>query len=115
MRAAGFEDVIHLLPGGDGFWPFLKDTAEKGTCVSCREGSGRPGCGIRICAKEKGVKMCALCESDPCSRFTEFLKRYPVLEQDNALLREQGFEAWSKLQDERRANGFVYQDIIKDQ
>jgi hypothetical protein len=110
MRMAGFENVIHLLPGGSGFWPFLKETAEKGTCVSCKEGSGRPDCGVRICAKEKGVEICALCESYPCHRFTEFLKNYPQLEQDNALLREKGFEAWSELQDERHARGFVHQD-----
>jgi len=59
MKAAGFDEIIHFIPGGDGFWPFLKDTAEKGLCVSCKEGSGNPGCGVRICAKEKGVEACA--------------------------------------------------------
>ena len=24
MKAAGFEDVISFIPGGEGFWPFLK-------------------------------------------------------------------------------------------
>ena len=115
MRAAGFEEVINFIPGGSGFWPFLKNIAENGTCISCRDGGGDPGCAIRLCAKEKGVEACALCESYPCGRFDGFLMRHPLLRQDNALLREQGLEAWSKLQDERRANGFVYQDIIKDQ
>jgi len=110
MKSAGFEEIIHYIPGGDGFWPFLKDIAENGTCASCREGSGNPGCTVRICAKEKGIEMCALCDSYPCERFDEFFKGYPILEHDNALLREKGMEAWSTLQDERRAGGFVYTD-----
>jgi len=108
MKSAGFEEIIHYIPGGDGFWPFLKDIAENGTCTSCRDGSGNPGCAVRICAKDKGVEMCALCDSYPCERFDEFFKGYPILEHDNALLREKGMEAWSTLQDERCAGGFVY-------
>ena len=110
MRTAGFEEIIHFIPGGDGFWSFLKDMAENGTCSSCREGSGNPGCVVRICAKDKGVEMCALCESYPCKHFTDFFKGYPILKSDNALLREEGWEGWSKLQDERLASGFVYQN-----
>ena len=110
MRSAGFEETIHYIPGGDGFWPFLKDMAKNGICASCREGSGNPGCAVRICAKEKDVEMCALCDSYPCGRFDEFFKGYPMLEHDNALLRKKGMEAWSKLQDERRAGGFTYTD-----
>jgi len=109
MKAAGFEEIIHFMPGGDGFWPFLKDMAENGTCSSCREGSGNPGCAVRICVREKGVEMCALCESYPCERFDAFFAGYPILEQDNALLRDKGWEAWGNLQDERHAVGFVYQ------
>jgi hypothetical protein len=36
------------------------------------------------------------------------LNNYPVLASDNKLLREQGLEAWGRLQDERRANDFTY-------
>ena len=32
------------------------------------------------------------------------------MEQDNALLRERGIEAWSLLQDERKAKGYSYSD-----
>ncbi|MDR2887943.1 MAG: DUF3795 domain-containing protein [Bacteroidales bacterium] len=110
MQKAGFEEIIHLIPGGDSFWPFLKSMAENGTCTSCREGSGNPGCAIRICAKEKSVELCALCNSYPCGHFTEFFRGYPTLEHDNAMLREKGMEAWSKFQDERLANGYVHQD-----
>ena len=110
MKAAGVEEIVHLLPNGDAFWPFLKDMAENGTCTSCREGSGNPGCAVRICAKDRSVEMCALCENYPCELFADFFKGYPILKQDNALLREKGLEAWLKLQDERRGNGFTYND-----
>ena len=113
MKTAGFEEIIHFIPGGDGFWSFLKNMAENGTCTSCREGSGNPACAVRICAKNKGVEMCALCESYHCEHFTKFFKGYPILKHDNALLREKGWEAWAKLQDERGTNGFVYQDDKK--
>ena len=108
MKTAGFEDIVHMIPDGDKFWSFLKGMAEQGVCVSCKEGSGNPGCAVRICAKEKNVEMCALCESYPCEAFTKYFEGYPMLKHDNAVLREQGMDAWSKLQDERRASGFTY-------
>jgi len=113
MRKAGFEEVINFIPGGEGFWPFLKNMTENGICVSCKDGGGNLGCAIRICAKEKAVDACALCESYPCEKFDAFLQQsvgYPTLKQDNELLRGQGIEAWAKLQDERRMTGFVYSD-----
>jgi hypothetical protein len=111
MKSAGFENVISFIPGGDGFWPFLKGMADDGVCVSCRDGrGGNPSCEIRICAKEKGVEMCALCEDYPCDKFAAFLKitQYSVVEHDNALLRDKGWEAWSILQEERRGKGYTY-------
>jgi hypothetical protein len=99
-----------MIPGGDGFWPFLKGMANDGMCISCQERGGDPGCVVRICAKEKGIEMCALCDSYPCEKFTKFFEVNPVIKHDNALLREEGMDAWSKLQDERRARGFTYQD-----
>ena len=110
MKKAGFEEIIHMIPGGDGFWPFLKGMADSGVCISCREGSGNPRCAVRICAKEKGIEVCALCDSYPCEKFAAFFEEYPMLKHDNALLREEGVDAWSKLQDERRARGFTYTD-----
>ena len=113
MLKAGFEDVISYIPGGDGFWPFLKGMAEEGLCVLCKDGGGNPGCAVRICAKAKDVEVCVYCEMYPCEKFDAFFQLsvgYPTLKQDNALLREQGMEAWAKLQDERRRNGFTYSD-----
>ncbi len=109
MKKAGFEEVIHLIPGCDAFWPFLKHMAEDGICVSCRAGSGDPDCPVRLCAKEKGIEICPACPEYPCAKFDAFFERCPVLKSDNALLREQGMDAWAKMQDERRARGFTYQ------
>lgn len=108
MQQAGFEEVVPFLPNGEAFWSVLKSMAEEGTCDSCKAGSGNPDCAIRLCAKEKGVEVCALCECYPCPHFDELLKGYPVLKQDNALLREEGMAAWGRMQDGRRAEGFTY-------
>ena len=110
MKRAGFEEVIHMIPGGSGFWPFLQSIAEGGVCVSCKAGSGNPGCVVRICAKEKGVEMCALCADYPCHKFAAFFQGYPVLERDNVLLRDRGWDAWAELQDERQARGYTYSE-----
>jgi len=118
MKKAGFEDVINYIPGGEGFWPFLKSMAENGLCLSCKEGSGNPGCAVRLCAQEKGVEMCAFCEDYPCDKFAAFLKAtvgYAVLEQDNALLRDKGWDAWLELQAKRRVAGFTYSEESREE
>ena len=108
MKKAGFEEVIHMIPEGDKFWSFLTGMVKNGVCTSCKDGSGNPGCAVRICAKEKNIEMCALCENYPCEIFARFFEGYPVLKQDNLILREKGTKAWLKLQNERCANGFTY-------
>ena len=110
MKKAGFEEVIAFIPGGDGFWPFLKGMAQNGMCISCKEMGGDPSCAIRLCAKAKGVEMCAFCAEYPCEKLAVFLGKYPGVDRDNALLRDSGWEAWAALQDKRRVNGFTYQE-----
>ena len=110
MKKAGFEDVISFIPGGEGFWSFLKGMTDDGMCISCRDGGGDPGCAVRICAQEKGVEMCALCGEYPCEKVTVFIERNPELEQDNALLSNEGWEAWAILQQERRKKGYTFQE-----
>jgi hypothetical protein len=114
MKKAGFEEIIHMIPSSDGFWTFLKSMAENGVCISCREGSGNPGCKVRICAKEKNVEICALCESYPCELFARYFEGYPILKHDNSVLREKGWEAWTELQEERQARGFTYAENGKE-
>jgi len=110
MKKAGFEEVINYIPGGDGFWLFLKGMAIDGVCVSCRDGSGDPGCSIRICAKDRGVDMCVMCSDYPCEKIEDLFARNPVLKDDNALLRDKGWEAWAALQDKRISDGYILQD-----
>lgn len=108
MIKAGFEDMVSFIPNGAAFWAFLKSMAQEGTCNSCKAGSGNPACTIRICAKEKAIELCALCPSYPCDKFADLFKGYPMLKEDNALLRDKGPEAWANLQDQRKATGYTY-------
>lgn len=110
MKKAGFEEVINYIPGGNGFWPFLKGMAVDGVCVSCKDGSGDPGCSIRICAKDKGVEMCALCADYPCEKLNTFFGINPALKHDNSLLRDKGWGDWAALQDKRKSDGYIFQD-----
>jgi hypothetical protein len=105
MKGTGFDQAANNIPGGEAFWTFLKDIAESWVCVSCREGSGNPDCKVRICAQEKGVEMCALCGSYPCELMEIFDNEYPTLRDDNALLRDKGWEAWAEVQDSRLMEG----------
>ena len=108
MKNAGFESFIHYIPDGKPFWDFLTGMSETGTCTSCLTGGGNPGCTIRICAKEKNVELCALCESYPCGLFDPMVAIYPGLLADNELLRDKGLEEWGRLQMERQASAFTY-------
>lgn len=110
MKKAGFEEIMPFLPGGDAFWPFLTSMAEGDACDACKEGSGNPNCEVRKCAQKKSMEMCAFCLEYPCALIDKFDQGYPILKRDNALLRDQGWDVWGKLQDERRANGFTYTD-----
>ena len=110
MEKAGFDAVMHSVPGGNEFWSFLKEIAEHWTCTTCKEDSGNPGCKVRKCAREKDVEMCAFCGDYPCELTEEFNERSPGLKADNTLLRDKGWDAWEKLQDKRKADGFTYTD-----
>ena len=81
-----------------------------GVCVSCKEGGGNPGCAVRLCAKEKNVEMCALCDSYPCKTFEKYFLGYPMLREDNELLIREGMDSWSNLQNERHRKGYTYTD-----
>jgi hypothetical protein len=108
MRKLGFEEIMPFFSDGEKFWSFLKGMSVEGVCISCKAGSGNPNCKIRLCAKEKNIEMCALCESYPCKYFTDFFEGYPMLKHDNSILREKGWEAWGKLQDDRQVKGFGF-------
>ena len=108
MQKLGFEEIMSFFPDGEKFWSFLKGMSTGGICISCRASSGNPNCKIRLCAKEKNVEMCALCESYPCEHFPELFEGYSFLKYDNSILREKGWKTWEKLQDERKAKGLGF-------
>jgi len=57
--------------------------------------------------------MCAFCGDYPCEKFGAFLDKsvgYPVLEHDNALLRDKGWEAWMALQEGRCLKKYTYHE-----
>ncbi|MCI1786364.1 MAG: DUF3795 domain-containing protein [Bacteroidales bacterium] len=105
MGKLGFADIMSFFPDGEKFWSFLKMMSTEGVCISCQAGSGNPVCTVRQCAKEKNVQMCALCDEYPCEHFKGFFDCYPSLKNDNAVLREKGWDSWKKLQDERLEKG----------
>ena len=108
MKTLGFDQIMSFFPDGEKFWLFLKSMTTEGVCISCKDGSGNPACKIRLCAKEKNVEMCALCESYPCEYFTDLFEGYPTLKHDNSILRENGWESWQKLQDKRQIKGVSF-------
>ena len=112
MRIEGYEHWGAELQGFNEFWTFLGALAESEAKCSCREGGcGPPFCGIRKCAQEKGVQVCALCDEYPCHRIDGIAKGYPLLLADGTRMKEIGLEAWIEEQEERSKTGFAYADI----
>ena len=110
MCKAGYEKIIDKLQNGAEFWAFLKNMAECGSCVTCKDETGNLECKVRDCAKEKNLTFCAFCDDYPCARLDVYFDTYPLLAQDNALLREKGVEEWIALQEKRQKEGFTHND-----
>lgn len=110
MKRQGFETFGPYMPNYKEFWAFLGTLIDAEGCPGCRQDGGSPGCAMRACARERKLEACPLCAEYPCEKF-DWLPTstsYPMLARDNALMREEGFEAWLKMQEERRARGFTY-------
>ena len=110
MQAQGFESFGPYMPDYTEFWRFINTLIDAEGCLGCRQEGGSPACAIRICAREKQVEACPLCNEYPCDKFhwLETSSAYPMLESDNQLMRAQGLEAWKTMQKARRDNGFTY-------
>jgi hypothetical protein len=112
MRKEGWDYWATAQDGFDAFWAFLNKLADMEEECSCRLGKcGPPFCGIRKCAREKGIEVCAFCDEYPCYRIEGLAKGYVNLLADAARMREKGIEAWIDEQEERRKTGFAYSDI----
>ena len=110
MRRMGFDRFGSAIPKFPEFWAFLSDMAEHKGCDGCGDGGGNPFCEARKCAGEKGVAFCATCAEYPCGRFEAFFNGYPMLRDDNQLLRTRGRETWEQMHEDRRRSGYTYSD-----
>ena len=112
MAKDGWEVWGKEQPNFKEFWEFLGQISDKKNgCPGCRQGGGNGFCGIRKCAKKKGVELCADCEEFPCHRIEGLAKGYINLIPDMKRMKEIGFDAWFEEQQERVSTGFVYSDI----
>ena len=76
--------------------------------------SGKCGpqfCGIRKCARAKGLDACPFCDEYPCHRIHGLAKGYVNLIADGKRMREIGLDRWIEEQEARKATGFAYVDI----
>ena len=110
MQAQGFESFGPYMADYIEFRRFMKTLIDAEGCPGCRQDGGSPGCAMRKCAREKQVEACPLCNEYPCSKFGWLAtsSAYPMLENDNQLMQEQGLEVWKEMQKARRDNGFTY-------
>jgi hypothetical protein len=98
------------VPGFAAFWKFLAELQAGGGCPGCRAGGGFPGCQIRVCARERGVALCARCPDFPCEHVGWLAARYPTLIADNRRLQAVGLDRWLEEQAERVRRGVIYAD-----
>jgi len=110
MKRQSFESFGPYMQNYKEFWEFLNVLIEAEGCPGCRKDGGSPACGMRTCAREKGVEACPLCNEYPCGKFDWLPSStsYPMLEKDNQFLKENGLNSWIIMQEERRAQGFTY-------
>ncbi|MCD6161367.1 MAG: DUF3795 domain-containing protein [candidate division Zixibacteria bacterium] len=98
-KAKEFMSVLEKLNNSDNI------------CPGCRQGGGPPFCGIRKCAKEKNIEVCAFCDEFPCKKIDGLAKGYVNLIADGKRLKEIGLDDWIDEQKERAKTGFCYVDI----
>jgi len=112
MNKEGYESWASQLLNFKEFWAFLARLCDPdAACPGCRQGGGPEFCGIRKCARQRGVEVCPFCDAYPCERVCELGRVYPTLISDGTRMRQIGLEAWILEQEERSRTGFVYADI----
>ena len=110
LDAFGFANWANQVPGLEDYETFEKVLtnimAMFGACPTCYKGGGDPACKIRICAKEKGYKTCAECDSFPCEKLKQLQDSYPNVTENIKKIKEIGLEMWAEKQQEKVDNGF---------
>ncbi len=115
MRDDGWEHYgSQLYPEFRDFWKVLGSLAQmKESCPLCKGGCGNPECSFRICAKSKGLEICAECDEYPCQPLREFYSgHYAKLAGNNERIREIGLEAWLEEQQELVERGLSFRDLV---
>ncbi|MFA6720664.1 MAG: DUF3795 domain-containing protein [Candidatus Cloacimonadaceae bacterium] len=115
MRNDGWEHFgSQLYPEFGEFWKVLGLLSGlKESCPMCKGGCGNPECVFRICAREKGLQLCAECVDYPCEPLREFFSgHYEKLAVNNQRIREIGLEAWLEEQQELVKRGLSFQDLV---
>lgn len=115
LARSGYEHFGEsVVSGFREFWSTLEFFSKMDkSCPDCRHGCGDPGCIIRECARERGIRLCSSCGDFPCGHIQELAERYPNLIPDATRQREIGLNAWIAEQEERVEEGFCYLDVYR--
>ena len=109
MKEGEYDEWAHGLEGFTTFWKFLNGMVDQQEVKSCRnENCGYPPCGIRKCAKSRGVDVCPQCADYPCEMIQVFSNSEPTLIFDGTRMKAIGLPQWINEQDARRSKGFSY-------
>jgi len=111
MTEEGWPSWGPSMPGFNEFWTFLDGLGSGEGCPGCRAGGGYPECQIRVCARERGLELCARCPDLPCEHIEALAATYPILIADNRRIQAVGLAQWLLEQQERARRGVVYADI----
>jgi hypothetical protein len=111
MEKEGWHKWGQSMPQFTEFWAFLGSLIARAEGCSCRQNNcGAPFCGVRKCAQEKGIEVCAFCAEYPCHRIDGLAQGYVMMLADAKRMKEIGLDAWIQEQEERKKTGFNYVD-----
>jgi hypothetical protein len=114
QRAAALKETLRLAEqeGPEPFRKVLAELAKPPGNKCCRAGTcGNPRCGIRKCARAKGVFACPDCPDFPCKRIETLGRSESTLVHDGRRMKEIGLDAWIAEQEKRKETGFCYADV----
>lgn len=102
-RAWAAQDVARL----DALAASLGTTPDRLVCTGCRTAASfclGGDCGIKQCARDRGVTFCVDCSEYPCDRIRRSLSSVPYLPaicRDALRLHEAGISGWLREEDTR--------------
>jgi len=80
-----------------------------GDCPSCLQGGGDPNCKVRICAKQKGYRICAECsETEICEYLAPYRKGYKGLTSDLRTVKQKNIEKFDEGMQKKVDEGYSY-------